>query len=178
MGVSTKFLAAASFAAAVALASAPAHAVTTVPLATSPFSLANPSGVVPSGTMVSGTGTYDFTFSTIGGTYNALMQLQMTNTVTGGPRDLTFELFSGSPGSGVALAPSAGVASTPTLLATLAPGSYYMEVNISKEPVDLVTGGVTLFSSNIPEPAAWTTMILGFGLMGLAARRRRAMVAA
>lgn len=33
------------------------------------------------------------------------------------------------------------------------------------------------FATEVPEPAAWTLMILGFGLVGASARRRRTAVA-
>ena len=39
-------------------------------------------------------------------------------------------------------------------------------------------GGVSLFVTRVPEPAAWTTMIVGFGAVGLARRRRPVSVTA
>ena len=40
-------------------------------------------------------------------------------------------------------------------------------------------GGVTLSTGGtVPEPASWAPMIMGFGLVGIAARRRRSAVAA
>ena len=176
MRVSTKLLAtAAAFAATMALASAPAHAVTVVPMNTSPFSLpGNPSGVIPANTFAVGTNTYDFTFTTIGGTYNTLMQMQASKVANGAPQGLSFELFKGLPGSGVAVAPSGGSATAATLLTSIAAGNYYLELNTTSAPNELVTGGITLLSA-VPEPATWGSMILGFGLLGLAARRRRGL---
>jgi hypothetical protein len=37
--------------------------------------------------------------------------------------------------------------------------------------------GVANALPGVPEPAAWTMMLTGFGLLGLAARRRRAALA-
>ncbi len=45
-------------------------------------------------------------------------------------------------------------------------------------PVTDNRGGVSLSVAAVPEPAAWALMIAGFGLVGLSARRRRALVSA
>src|SRR5262249_972641 len=120
--------------------------------------------------------TYDFTFTTLGHAYSVLMQMQATKVSTGNPDSVSFELFSGTPGSGVALAPSGGTPTAASLLKSLAPGNYYLELNTNAVPRELVTGGITLFA--VPEPAAWAMMITGFGLLGLAGRRRRSLVTA
>lgn len=39
-------------------------------------------------------------------------------------------------------------------------------------------GGTFTFSSGVPEPATWAMMIAGFGLIGMAARRRRGLLTA
>ena len=41
----------------------------------------------------------------------------------------------------------------------------------------LTHGWVVYAGSNVPEPAAWALMIAGFGMVGGAARRRRAIMA-
>jgi hypothetical protein len=162
------------------LAAAPAHALTIVPVSTGPFSLPiDPSGVIPANEKVFGASTTDFTFSTLGGTYKTLMQMQASSINDGSPQNIAFTLFSGSPGSGTSVAPSGGTATAASLLWTLAPGNYYLQLVTTSTPSkgELVTGGLTLLSQ-VPEPATWATMIVGFGLIGLAARRRRLTAAA
>lgn len=50
----------------------------------------------------------------------------------------------------------------------LAPGQY-----IYKSPFDTITVNVLASNSAVPEPATWLTMILGFGAIGYAMRRRQ-----
>jgi hypothetical protein len=159
------------------LASA-AHAVTVVPFANGPFSIpADSAGIIPAGTFVAGGQTDDYTFTTLGGTYEALMQMQATTVKTGVPQNVSFTFFKGLPGSGVFIANSGGTATAATLL-TLVNGTYYVEYTESGTQKALVTGGVTLLST-VPEPAAWTLMLLGVaGLGGLLRSRRTAVRAA
>jgi hypothetical protein len=125
--------------------------------------------------VISGTNTYDFTFSTISGTYNTLMQMQTSKVSNGAPMPLAFELFSGTPGSGTWIATSATQPAA-SLLQTLKPGAYYLQLSIKKAPKEYLTGGVTLLSS-VPEPATWATMLIGLGGLGALLRRRRMPVA-
>jgi MYXO-CTERM domain-containing protein len=162
-----------AFLAGVLAASAPAHAVTIVPLSLSPLSLpSHPGAVIPSGTFVQKTAVYDFTFSTKGHPYDVLMQMQASNLKTGQPGKLAFELFSGSPGTGTWIANSGGTPTAATLLDVLQPGSYYMQLSTVKAPKELLTGGVTLLST-VPEPASWAMALVGFGGLGAMMRRRR-----
>ena len=159
------------------LAATAANAVTVVPISAGPFFLpGNPSGVIPAGTFATGSNTYDFTFTTVGNTYNTLMQMQTSKLGNGAPQALTFELFQGLPGSGSPVAGSGGTPTAATLLDALKPGNYYLELVTTSAPKELVTGGITLLSA-VPEPATWGSMILGFGLLGMAARRRRGLSA-
>ena len=168
--------AAAAVMAGVALAGAPAHAVTVVPISTGPFSVpANPSGVIPKGTLLSGTGKWDFTFTTISNTYDVLMQMQMTRVSTGVPTDIAFNLYCGAPGSGSFISHSGGTPTAASLLETLTTGDYYMQVSLGSSPVQLLTGGITVM--NIPEPATWGMMILGIAGVGALIRRRRNLAA-
>jgi hypothetical protein len=176
MRASSNLLAALAAAAGLTAFGAPAHAVV-VAMTPGPNSLpAHPAAVIPKGTYAQGTDTYDFTFSTLGGTYSTLMQMQASRTADGAPQALAFELFSGTPGSGSALAPSAGTATTATLLQTLTPGDYYLELTTAGAPKELVTGGIRLGvgagSHSVPEPAGWALMLVGVGALGARLRRR------
>ncbi len=175
----SKLLATAAMSAGVMLTALPAHAVTIIAMETGPFTLpSNPSGIIPKGTFAQGTNTYDFTFTTIGGTFKALMQAQNSKAKDGTPEPLTFTLYSGNPGSGTFVANSGGTPTAATLLDTLGAGSYYMQLDTVKAPKELVTGGITLLSG-VPEPATWAVMFLGLGGIGASLRnRRRAFVAA
>jgi PEP-CTERM motif len=178
----SKFLSAAVLSAGVMLACAPAHALVIVPISTGPFSLpGNPSGVIPAGTFAVGTNTYDFTFTTVGATYSTLMQMQTSIVATGNPDTLSFKLFKGLPGSGVFIANSGGTTTAATLV-SLTAGSYYMELQRVSVPQELVTGGLTLLKAvkggGVPEPAVWTTMLVGFGALGAVLRRRRSYLTA
>jgi hypothetical protein len=173
----SKFLATAAVSAGVMLASAPAHAVT-IAMVPSTLTLPSPaSAVIPKGTFAQGTNTYDFTFSTLGGTFKALMQAQASKVKNGAPQTLAFELFSGSPGSGTFLSNSGGTATAATLLTNLTAGSYYLQLSTVGAPKELVTGGVTLLSA-VPEPATWAMMLIGVAGLGAMARGRRRAVAA
>jgi hypothetical protein len=176
MHLVSKLLASAVFAAGLALAAAPAHAVTFA-ISTGPFSLpGNASGVIPSNVIVSGSNTYDFTFTTVGGTYKTLMQMQSSRLSTGQPVPLSFTLFKGPVGGGVFVANSGGTPTAATLI-SLTSGSYYMELVESHAPKELVTGGITLLSA-VPEPASWAMMLVGVGGLGAVMRRRRQTVSA
>jgi hypothetical protein len=158
--------------AGVIAAGAPAQALTVIPISTGPFSLpGNASGVIPPGVIASGAETYDFTFTTIGGTYRTLMQMQSSKVSNGHPVQLSFALYKGNAGTGSFVANSGGTPTAATLL-TLTSGNYYMQFVPKVAAPQLVTGGVTLLSS-VPEPAAWATMILGMAAIGGLARTRR-----
>ena len=172
-----KILAVMAASAGAVLGAAPAHTATIVAMSVGPFSLpGDQSGVIPAGTFVMGGQTDDFTFSTIGGTYDTLMQLQASRVSTGVAQNVSFDLYRGVPTSGVFVAHSGGTPTAATLL-TLTSGSYYLQFTGSISPKELVTGGVTLLQT-VPEPAGWSLMLLGVGgLGGLLRLRRREQVA-
>src|SRR4051812_38564428 len=92
----------ASAAAALLLASAPAHALVVVPITGPPvFDLDHPDGTIAA-FIASKTETYNFTFTT-SATFDVLMQMQGSLVH---PQLLAFSLFSGLPGSGVFVADS------------------------------------------------------------------------
>ncbi len=60
-------------------------------------------------------------------------------------------------------------------------GSVINGLNFSPETFDrpqFANGILTFEASNVPEPATWISMILGFGLLGAALRRRRVLAPA
>jgi len=178
----SKLAATAAFSVGVMLAAAPAHAAT-VNLAlggpAGPYNLSNPTGIiVPNflhGYGLIKTKTYNFTFSVSPGAYTLLADMTKygASTVMGGPQPVAFYLYSGTPTGVHSLLGFSGSALNATFTTNITGGNYYMQLR----PVDiagpdqLVRGGITL--SAIPEPATWGLMITGFGLLGLAARRRR-----
>jgi hypothetical protein len=174
----SKLLAVSAASAGVMLASAPAHALTFVnSLAPSTLSLPlHPSAVIPSNTIIQNTNTYDFTFSTLGGTYSSVMQAQASKVKNGAPATLAFALFSGSPGTGTWIANSGGTPTAATLRLNLGPGNYYLELGTHNAPKELLTGGITLLSA-VPEPASWAVMLVGVAGLGAMTRTRRRALA-
>jgi len=161
-----------------ALAATSASAITIV-VPGGPFSLANPLATFP-GTELAAGNTYDFTFSVAPplGTL-ATIQIQAQAQKTGDNEPITFDFYSGSPGSGSFL----GTSSTGTnanLSFNPAAGSYYVEVTpayIAEGKSGEALSG-TILISTVPEPAAWAMMLVGFGGLGAALRRRSAKTVA
>jgi hypothetical protein len=117
--------------------------------------------------------TYDFTFTLLPGAGPVLTQLQAS---VSGPvsEPIQFTLFSGTPGSG-AFVDMSTLMIGPSLTDSLTAGSYYVQVDFIAQNKELLTGGLQV--SAIPEPGAWALMLIGFGGMGLALRRRSAKLA-
>jgi len=159
------------------LAAAPAQALTVVNAFTAPpgpYNLGNPTGTL-AGIRVFSPITYDFTFTT-SGTFDVLTQMQASKVGPPRPQPLAFSLYQGAPGSGVLLT-SSGTGLAPAINQILNAGAYYLQLNPADIATDgeLVSGALTVVA--VPEPASWALMIGGFGMLGLAARRRRAHAA-
>jgi hypothetical protein len=135
-----------------------------------PFSPANPIGTIPS-TIVFTSNTYDFTFTmSADGSVETQMQASF-----GIPRLIQYSLWEGPAGSGTFIDQSAlGIG--PTVVQTLGPGNYYLQIDNIAKNGELVSGGLVV--SAIPEAMAWTLMLVGFAGVGAALRRRMAKSAA
>jgi hypothetical protein len=180
MRTATKFMATAAVVAGAMLASAPANAlVITKPFTAppGPYNLANPNGTIAA-LRVFKANTYNFTFTTTG-KFDVLVQMQASAFKPSVPQLLAFSLFKGVPGSGVFVTNSGAPITGPAIDTILQAGQYYVQIDSStliNKGDEFVTGGLTL--SAVPEPATWAMMITGFGLLGLAARRRRELATA
>ena len=158
----------------VALAATSAPAATIIQaIPGGPFSLANPLATFPGTALLAGN-TYDFTFS-IGpptGTL-ATIQIQAQAQKSGDNEPITYDFYSGAPGSGSFL----GTSSTGTNAnLTFNPGvsDYYVQVTpayIAEGKTGEALSG-TILISTVPEPAAWALMLVGFGGLGATLRRR------
>jgi hypothetical protein len=130
--------------------------------------------------------TYDFSFSVAGLSTGDMMAVAIAAQAKSGvpavAQDLSFDIFSGAPGSTgptpvsspTFLGASDDTSPTaPVILVNLGDGSYYVQV----APSQVATSGEeisgSLQSTVVPEPVAWTLMLLGVGGIGVAIRSRR-----
>jgi hypothetical protein len=170
--VKTLFAGAAILTALVATAASAATFI--VPLAGGPFSLTNALATFPGTELLAGN-TYDFTFSMaqpLNGS-TATIQIQAQAQKSGDNEPITYDFYSGDPGSGSFL----GTSSTGTNAnLTFNPGvsDYYVQVTpayIAEGKTGEALSG-TILISTVPEPAAWALMLVGFGGLGATLRRR------
>jgi len=146
---------------------APAWAATVInPVNSPPFDLSNSVGTINPVTASVGD-TYDFTFSTTGN-FVVLTQLQASDFVNGSD-PLDFTLFAGTPGSGVAVA-TTPLMTGPSLIKTLAAGSYYLQTGTISTDGELLTGGLEVLAASAPEPGTWLMMLVGVVSLGGALR--------
>ncbi len=155
---------------------APASAVTIVtPFLSGPFSLTNPLGTIPATKLVTGN-TYDFSFTLatpVGSATSVQLLAQLLKHGQSTPEMIQYSLYSGTSGSGTFITQSSSDFS-PTIAFTPAAGNYYVEVNYIAVSGEVAGGTLT---SSVPEPASWAMMLVGFGALGVALRRRAAKVA-
>ena len=117
--------------------------------------------------------TYNFTF-TIGppGGTQALMQLAAAAFTQGTPLKIAFDLYSGTPGHPTFMTSSPYQVDS-TLSLPLSTGKYFMQLTPQDitQNKELVSGGLAVAA--VPEPAAWSMMIMGLALLGAGLRQRR-----
>lgn len=167
----SKFLfAGAAIISALAITSPVSAATVITPFTGGPFSLNNPLGTLPATKMKIGN-TYDYTFTLVdpvGSISSTQVQAQLL--VHGGstPELIQYSLYSGVPGSGVFQSQSS-LDFSPTIAFSPAAGNYYLQVDKISANNEVAGGTLT---AAVPEPASWAMMLVGFGVLGGALRRR------
>ena len=158
---------------AVIIAASPTSAATIIkPFLSGPFSLNNPLGTIAA-IKVLKANTYDFTFTLeapLGNTTSAQLQAQLLVKGSSVPELIQYSLYSGAPGSGSFVSQSI-LDFSPTISFTPTAGDYYVELDHIAVNNEVVGGTLT---SDVPEPASWAMMLVGFGALGVAMRRRSA----
>jgi hypothetical protein len=96
--------------------------------------------------------------------------------VTTGAYDMTFDLLSLTTYNPAFITANGGTAASAraALLSGLASGSSYLNIHTSAFP----SGEIRGFLTAVPEPATWAMLVLGFGGIGAALRRRRQLALA
>jgi hypothetical protein len=115
------------------------------------------------------TNTYDFTFTIAPFTVSVLTQIQAS---LGGPQDIGFKIFSGTPTHPTGTVDTSPVEDGPSLTDRLGLGKYFIQVDHIAKNNELLTGGLDV--NAVPEPMAWALMVVGFVGIGAALRRRQA----
>ncbi len=176
MTISVKTLfAGAALISALALSTAASAVTVITPFMGGPFSLANPLGTLPATKMKTGN-TYDYTFTLVdplGTSASTQVSAQLLAHSASTPELIQYSLYSGTPGSGTFLSQSS-LDFSPTISFTPAAGDYYVEVNFIAASGEVAGGTLT---AAVPEPASWAMMLVGFGALGVALRRRAAKTA-
>ncbi len=153
------------------VATTPVSAMTVIkPFIGGPFSLANPLGTIAA-IKLSKKNTYDFTFSLVNdpGSFASVQVLaQLLTKGASIPEPIQFSLYEGVPTGGVFLAQSS-LDFSPTIAFKPEVSPYYVKVDVISANNE-VAGGT--FTTSVPEPASWAMMLVGFGALGVALRRR------
>ena len=132
--------------------------------------------------------TYDFVFHLAGlgagdtTSVQLAAQAQMGKPSKAVAEDISFDVFSGAPGATASLPTDAnflGVSdntapTAPVITLNLGNGDYFVQVAASQVAVSgEASSGSLTENIVVPEPMAWTLMLVGFGGVGAAIRRRR-----
>jgi hypothetical protein len=128
--------------------------------------------------------TYDFIFKLDGlapGDTTTLEVGAQAFMVTAEP--ISFDLFKGAPGSVASPANNMNPnflghsdntnPTSPVFAANLGDGFYYVQIQPFQVKVSGEASSGSLVESLVPEPTAWSLMLLGVGAAGAALRRRR-----
>jgi len=104
------------------------------------------------------------------------ISIQLDNSLTGGVGAPTQILVDGV--SQAFAAPAAGTIGTVTLSGLSLSGASHT-IQFIQDPIFVWTfvSEVSFFGGVVPEPATWAMLIVGFGMIGCVARRRRFTVA-
>jgi hypothetical protein len=131
--------------------------------------------------------TYDFVFSLAGLGAGDTTTLQVAAQVLIGghavAQDISFDMFSGAPGATASLptdpnflgASDNTAPTAPVITLNIGDGDYFLQIAASQVAVngEASSGSLTENIVVVPEPTAWTLMLVGFGATGAAMRRRR-----
>lgn len=132
--------------------------------------------------------TYDFVFHLAGlapgdtTTLQLAAQAQIGKPAHAVAENISFDAYSGTPGAS-ALPPSGPsflgasdntAPTAPVLTLNLGNGDYFVQISASQVAVSgEASSGSLTETAAVPEPMAWTLMLVGFGGVGGAMRRRR-----
>ena len=177
---SMKFAAAAA-ALSMVLAAGSTHAVTVITKAVpgGPFSADNSFGGLPV-LALNKADLYNFTFTLvppIDGDTQTQVQAQIETKLGGSPEPIQFDLYSGTPSGSHTFLQTSPVSTSSFLALDLTPGNYFIQIKPSyiAKNGEVDSGSVI---TAVPEPAAWSLMILGVTAIGGALRSRRRPVPA
>jgi hypothetical protein len=173
--------------AAISLSSAASGAVIISAFLGGPFSANNNVGTLPATILHSGN-TYDFTFDLvppIDGLSGTQVEAALVTFLGSIPEPIEYQVYEGTP---TALDPQNGTllgtsltGPSPVVFGNWGPGSYFVNIRPLEITADgeVISGSFVTTPGGVPEPLAWSMMLLGVALIGgglRVARRKDEMV--
>jgi hypothetical protein len=134
--------------------------------------------------------TYDYEFKLAGivpgDTTSIQIQAQAQAKAGGGAQVISYDVFKGAPCAAACVANvsnpkflgASTVSTNASLMLDLGNGSYFVQIAAPQVVLSGEVGSGSLVENVVPEPMAWTLMLLGFGGVGAAVRRRTVRQAA